>query len=87
MTYSYTCPQCQTENEGDFTPERPAPFCQNHDSPAFSDPGEGADWDGPEKCENCGYKFDFDKVIEEASEYCADNFEPDYNEDDPREDR
>lgn len=87
MKYSYICPQCQTENEGDFTPERPAPFCQNHDSPAFSDPGDGAEWDGPEECENCGFKFDMKVVIEKAGDYCADNSEPDYNEDDWREDR
>lgn len=24
----------------DYVPYRPAPYCQNHDSPAFSDPGD-----------------------------------------------
>jgi hypothetical protein len=27
-----------------FTPERPAPACSNHDSPAFSDCGDSAEW-------------------------------------------
>lgn len=29
--------------QADYTPERPAPFCNNHDSPAFSDPGDPMD--------------------------------------------
>jgi len=70
MTFTYSCPQCETEHDGDFTPARPAPFCMNHDSQRFSDPGEGADWDGPEECENCGCKFDVRKIIEQASEEC-----------------
>lgn len=28
-----------------FTPPRPAPPCSNPDDPAFSDPGDGAEWD------------------------------------------
>ena len=27
----------------EFTPERPAPFCSNHDDPRFSDPGDDAE--------------------------------------------
>jgi len=81
MTYSYICPQCQSENEGDFTPERPAPFCQNHDSAAFSDPGDAAEWDGPEECENCGFAFNLDDIIEKASEYCNEQAERYYDED------
>jgi hypothetical protein len=28
---------------GHYDPGRPAPMCQNHDSPAFSDPGDPAE--------------------------------------------
>jgi hypothetical protein len=66
MKYTYVCPECGHENEGDFTPGRPAPVCSNPSSPAFSDPGDGAEWDGPENCDKCGEEIDMDKVIEKA---------------------
>ena len=66
MKYTYTCPLCEHEVEGDLTPERPAPVCSNHDSPAFSDPGEGADWDGPETCPNCHEDFDLDDILDKG---------------------
>lgn len=31
--------------EGEFTPGRKAPYCQNPDSPAFSDPGEAPEFE------------------------------------------
>ena len=30
------------EVSADYTPERPAPFCQDHDNPKFSDDGDRA---------------------------------------------
>lgn len=75
MTYTYECPECGTEHDGDFTPERAAPFCMNHDDPKFGDPGEGADWDGAEVCENCGCKFNMEKIIDKAYEKYADEDE------------
>ena len=69
MTYAYICPKCDTENIGDFTPGRPAPACSNPDSPAFSDDGDPAEWDGPKRCETCKFKFNLDIVIEKASNY------------------
>jgi hypothetical protein len=39
------------EVEADYSPERPAPPCQNHDSPRFSDPGDS------EECEIKSVKF------------------------------
>ena len=75
MTFNYTCPNCETELEYDFTPSRPAPACSNHDSPAFSDPGDGAECEGPEECTNCHESIDMDKVIEQAEEKCATNGE------------
>lgn len=77
MNYTHTCANCEAEIEGDFTPERAAPFCQDHDSPAFSDPGEGANWDGPDECPECGEKIDKDKLFEAASEYFSNNNGPD----------
>jgi len=70
MNITYTCPHCQFELEYDYTPERPAPCCSNHDSPAFSDPGEGAECDGPDVCTNCGEDIDMDKVMDPAAEDC-----------------
>lgn len=35
----------ELEVRADYTPERPPPACQDHDSPAFSDPGDS------EECE------------------------------------
>ena len=35
-----TTVELEVEVDVDYTPERPAPACQNHDSPAFSDSGD-----------------------------------------------
>lgn len=77
MTYTYTCPHCDEELEYEFTPSRPAPCCSNHDSPAFSDPGEGAECDGPDVCGRCDNDIDIEKVIEQAEEHFANNNGPD----------
>lgn len=68
MTITYKCANCNTPIEFDFTPERPAPCCSNHDNPAFSDPGDSAEVEGPEECPECGESIDHEKVIEFASE-------------------
>lgn len=79
MTFTYTCPFCNEELEYDFTPSRPAPYCSNHDSLAFSDPGEGAECDGPDVCGRCDHEIDIEKVIEQAEEKCS-RFYHDYPE-------
>ena len=71
MLFTYTCPNCNEELEGEFTPSCPAPCCSNHDSPAFSDPGDGAEWDGPDHCSRCNKDVDIEKVIEQAEESCS----------------
>jgi len=73
MTYTYTCPNCNSELEYEFKPGYAAPFCQNHDSPAFSDPGEPDDVEGPDVCGCCDHDIDMDRVIELASEKFADS--------------
>lgn len=35
----------QFEIEGDYTPGRPPTHCSNPDSPAFSDPGDGPEFE------------------------------------------
>lgn len=66
--YTFTCPHCRFEMTGDFTPERPAPVCSNHDSPAFSDSGDTAEWDGPEECLICGKDINVGILLEKAAE-------------------
>jgi len=87
MNYEYECTNCGEEISFEFTPGRSAPVCSNHDSPAFSDPGDGPECDGPENCSACGAGIDIEKVIEQAEQYCADNQpdEPDYEERDEEE--
>jgi hypothetical protein len=82
LSVSFDCPECGTTHEFEVTPERPAPFCQNHDSPAFSDPGDPGEVDGPECCEKCGHSFenDWDMIEEKACDEHQDN-DCDYAED------
>lgn len=68
MIYTYKCPHCSNELECEFTPSRPAPACSNHDSPAFSDPGDGAELDIPEECPECEEAIDLNKALEDAQE-------------------
>lgn len=75
MTYSYHCPECDLEHEFEVTPARPAPACQDHDSPLFSDPGDSAEVDGPLHCESCNAKFDEAKVYEAAAQWAAEQRE------------
>jgi hypothetical protein len=60
---------CEEEMEFEFTPARPAPCCSNHDDPRFSDPGNGAEIEGPEECENCGHEIDQEKVLDKAQDH------------------
>lgn len=80
MTGYFNCPYCDEEITCDFTPSRPAPFCQNHDSPAFSDPGDSGDCDAPEECPFCKEALDTNKVLELLEEKYA-NRDIDYDED------
>ena len=73
MTYTYICPHCETHTDCNFTPSRPAPSCSNHDSPAFSDPGDGAEIDLNDECPSCGAPINTDKVLEDAEEYAQNN--------------
>jgi len=67
MNYTYTCPECDTDIDITFNPGRPAPYCQNHDSPTFSDSGDPAELDDcPDNCPSCGHKLDLDEIIHEA---------------------
>lgn len=75
MTITYNCPECDCPIDYDFTPSRPAPFCQNHDSPAFSDSGDAAVLEGPEECPQCHVEIDQDKVIEQAESHVSDQHE------------
>ena len=86
MTYQYPCPECGSELEYEFTPGEPVKFCQNHDSPEFSNPGSGDEIDGPEKCDQCGEVVDMDRVIEKAAEHFLDQ-EQDYDGPDTVEER
>ena len=70
LTYHFDCANCGEPHAFDFTPSRPAPPCSNHDSPAFSDSGDPADIDGPEKCNQCGEEFDFEGIVELAEQFC-----------------
>lgn len=82
MIATYTCPNCGEEIECEYSPGRPAPFCQNHDSPAFSDPGDPEELDIVEECPNCHEAIDEDKAREEIAEKYADSCQdPDYYED------
>lgn len=79
MTFDYSCPDCGFAMEVDFTPGRPAPLCMDHDSPAFSDPGDSAEAEYPfEVCPECGHQFDESKIMERGAEIAA---EPDYEPD------
>lgn len=51
---TYICPNCDEEVEVLAKPERPAPACSNHDSPAFSDSGDCGDIEYPDSCPFCG---------------------------------
>lgn len=79
MKFTYICGQCGEEIELDVTPPRPAPFCQNHDSPAFSDPGDPGEVDGPDECPECGHAVDREKVLEQFGEHEQDR-KDDYRE-------
>jgi hypothetical protein len=85
MNFSYECPNCGFENQGDFTPARPAPNCSNPSSPAFSDSGDDAEWDGEEECVNCGEAIDMERLLEKAGESIE--LESDQPEDDDRSER
>lgn len=61
MTISHKCENCGLEIDFVVTPSTPAPFAQNHDSLAFSDPGDGGDVDGPDNCPECGRKITEDE--------------------------
>ena len=41
--------ECEVHFDADYRPARPAPACQDHDSPRFSDPGDD------EECEFKAY--------------------------------
>ena len=50
----YICPNCDEEVDVLALPERPAPACSNHDSPAFSDSGDCGEIEYPDSCPFCG---------------------------------
>ena len=70
--FQYECPECGQLVDVDFTPERPAPFCQNHDSPSFSDPGDPVEVDAPEECPNCHEALDEGKIMEAGYQHIED---------------
>lgn len=78
-TYTHTCETCEEEVSFSISPDRPAPYCLNHDSPAFSDPGDPAEIEGPEECPKCKTEFDLDKILDTAIE-SIDWFNDDYPE-------
>ena len=72
-TFTYICPNelCEAEIECTVTPERPPPPCSNHDSLAFSDPGDSGEVECPEFCPLCGFALNDDKVYEEGMEWLS----------------
>ena len=72
-TYDVDCGEFIARVE--YTPERPAPRCSNHDDPAFSDPGDSEEFEiidvfrNGEKINNLIDQLDaWDKVYEIARE-------------------
>ena len=58
MTCEYPCPSCSATVDVQYEPGRPAPYCQNPSSPAYSDPGDPGDLDMPEVCPACTEPLD-----------------------------
>jgi hypothetical protein len=71
ITFQYECPECEESIEAKYTPERPAPFCMDHDSPKFSDPGDSSEVECNEsKCPNCGHIITDDELEEQGAKAC-----------------
>jgi len=73
MTIEYLCPneECEKSIEVTFTPDRPAPPCSDHDSPAFSDPGDPGELDFPEQCPHCSLPL----IEEKVYDFCTDAYQ------------
>ena len=45
MKFNFNVDALELEIEADYTPERPAPPCRDHDSPRFSDSGDDEEFE------------------------------------------
>ena len=100
INVDWSCPDCDTVMEFEIYPGRRCPPCSNHDSPAFSDPGDPAEIvEGVDCCPACLRVIttsELESIIDDA---CSrDDNDPtdyererererEYNEDDFRKDR
>lgn len=84
FTTTWFCPECDCEIDIKFKPERPAPACSNHDSPAFSDSGDPADIDYPDECPECGLELisHEDSIYAKVCEIDVNSYEPEDRYDD-----
>lgn len=78
MNYVHECPVCGHENTFDVTPPTRDVYYLRNGDPGY--PGDPADINGPEECEECLEPFDLDKVLEKALEHMA---EADHDSDAP----
>ena len=71
MNITSECPKCDhpMDYEVEFG-EAPIP-CQDHDAPAYGDPGTPGGVDGILFCPKCRAPIDHDKVYSAASEHAA----------------
>lgn len=77
MTFLYSCPQCDHEQEVGVIPGTPA---KTWGPPEFCDPGSDHEVDFGGACEVCGYEFDESKLFEKADDIVKDRAD-NYNED------